>query len=312
MAILPFWRRWDVSNSGPVYSRSGNGLIKSEKLENAATRHFHAQVGMKYLSWLSFLLLAVSVFYADASLRPPSLTPRLAPHSAATASKGTASIVPMASNITSTTLSAPSTQWYRKFFDVAPAEMPKFFSLSFMMFWIVFIFTMTRDTKDTLIVTNCGAEAIAFLKVYGVLPAAALFMMLYAKMANHLHPQVISSLLSYYRFLILCRHSFTRHYLPLLPFMLSLALFCTRFAMCFTPFLCLQCSRDPPASLSSRIYSTTGHFHCIILYLICGARQAFLCCSGVVPMMWLALLRPSASTLCCHFWATSRLYSLDS
>ena len=34
-----------------------------------------------------------------------------------------------------------------------------------MMFWIVFVFTMTRDTKDTLIVTNCGAEAIAFLKV---------------------------------------------------------------------------------------------------------------------------------------------------
>jgi len=53
-----------------------------------------------------------------------------------------------------------------------------------MMFWIVFIFTMTRDTKDALVITNCGAEAIAFLKVYGVVPAAALFMVAYAQLAN--------------------------------------------------------------------------------------------------------------------------------
>ena len=165
--------------------------------ERGALWHFHARLGMKYTSWLSVLLLAVSVFYADASLRPPSLTPRLAPHTAAITSKEATYIVPMPTNITSTTITAPSTQWYRKFFDVAPAEMSKFLSLSLMMFWIVFIFTMTRDTKDTLIVTNCGAEAIAFLKVYGVLPAAALFMMLYAKMANHLHPQV-TSLLTYH------------------------------------------------------------------------------------------------------------------
>eukprot|EP00527_Entomoneis_sp_CCMP2396_P001767 CAMPEP_0198148786 /NCGR_PEP_ID=MMETSP1443-20131203/43264_1 /TAXON_ID=186043 /ORGANISM="Entomoneis sp., Strain CCMP2396" /LENGTH=466 /DNA_ID=CAMNT_0043813587 /DNA_START=570 /DNA_END=1973 /DNA_ORIENTATION=- len=44
--------------------------------------------------------------------------------------------------------------------------------------------TLTRDTKDTLIVTQCGAEAIAFLKIYGVLPAATAFIALYAKMSN--------------------------------------------------------------------------------------------------------------------------------
>jgi len=60
-----------------------------------------------------------------------------------------------------------------------------------MMFWIVFVFTMTRDTKDTLIVTNCGAEAIAFLKVYGVVPAAAGFMVLYARLANSLNPKTL-------------------------------------------------------------------------------------------------------------------------
>lgn len=67
---------------------------------------------------------------------------------------------------------------------IYPSEMPKFLCLSFMMFWIVFIFTMTRDTKDALVITNCGAEAIAFLKVYGVVPAAALFMVVYAQLAN--------------------------------------------------------------------------------------------------------------------------------
>ena len=79
--------------------------------------------------------------------------------------------------------------WYFSMFPIYPQELAKFFSLSFMMFWIVFVFTMTRDTKDALIVTNCGAEAIAFLKVYGVVPAAALFMVTYAKLANNLTPR---------------------------------------------------------------------------------------------------------------------------
>jgi TLC ATP/ADP transporter len=79
--------------------------------------------------------------------------------------------------------------WYFSVFPIYPKELAKFFSLSFMMFWIVFVFTMTRDTKDALIVTNCGAEAIAFLKVYGVVPAAALFMVTYAKLANNLTPR---------------------------------------------------------------------------------------------------------------------------
>lgn len=80
---------------------------------------------------------------------------------------------------------------YMQVFPIYPKELLKFFSLSMMMFWIVFVFTMTRDTKDTLIVTNCGAEAIAFLKVYGVVPAAAGFMILYARLANILAPRTL-------------------------------------------------------------------------------------------------------------------------
>ena len=35
---------------------------------------------------------------------------------------------------------------------VYPHELLKFLSLSMMMFWIVFVFTLTRDTKDTLVI----------------------------------------------------------------------------------------------------------------------------------------------------------------
>lgn len=80
---------------------------------------------------------------------------------------------------------------YTTIFPVYPKELVKFFSLSFMMFWIIFVFTMTRDTKDTLIVTNCGAEAISFLKVYGVVPAAGVFMLIYSKLANYFAPQTL-------------------------------------------------------------------------------------------------------------------------
>ena len=43
--------------------------------------------------------------------------------------------------------------------------MPKFFSMSAMMFMIIYIYTTVRDTKDTLVVSTCGAESITFLKV---------------------------------------------------------------------------------------------------------------------------------------------------
>ncbi|CAM9153908.1 unnamed protein product, partial [Chrysoparadoxa australica] len=70
-------------------------------------------------------------------------------------------------------------------FHIEAKELQKFFTMSAMMFCIIYVFTMTRDTKDTLIVTNCGAESIAFLKVYGVVPAAALFMIGYNFLSNH-------------------------------------------------------------------------------------------------------------------------------
>lgn len=63
-------------------------------------------------------------------------------------------------------------------------EITKFLLIGSIKFFIILALTLTRDTKDTLVVTQCGAEAIAFLKIYGVLPAATAFIALYSKMSN--------------------------------------------------------------------------------------------------------------------------------
>ncbi|GMI11575.1 hypothetical protein TrLO_g12242 [Triparma laevis f. longispina] len=67
-------------------------------------------------------------------------------------------------------------------------EIIKFWSVAGIKFFIVFVLTLTRDTKDTLMVTQCGAESIAFMKVYGVLPCAAIFIALYSKLDSYLGP----------------------------------------------------------------------------------------------------------------------------
>jgi ATP:ADP antiporter, AAA family len=65
-------------------------------------------------------------------------------------------------------------------------EVSKFLLIGTIKFFIILALTLTRDTKDTLVVTECGAEAIAFLKIYGVLPAATAFIALYSKLSNML------------------------------------------------------------------------------------------------------------------------------
>ena len=64
-------------------------------------------------------------------------------------------------------------------FPITKAELPVFGSLSLLNFFIIIVLTLTRDLKDTLVVTYMGAESIAFLKIYCVLPAACLQVMWY-------------------------------------------------------------------------------------------------------------------------------------
>ena len=70
-------------------------------------------------------------------------------------------------------------------------EVTKFLLIGSIKFFIILALTLTRDTKDTLVVTQCGAEAIAFLKIYGVLPAATAFIALYSKLSSVLGKEVL-------------------------------------------------------------------------------------------------------------------------
>ncbi len=74
------------------------------------------------------------------------------------------------------------------FFPVTNEEIKKFLPMALMMFCILFNYTVLRDTKDALVVNapGSGAEALAFLKLYGTTPVAILFMILYAKLASAL------------------------------------------------------------------------------------------------------------------------------
>lgn len=70
------------------------------------------------------------------------------------------------------------------FWPVHSHELKKLLPMFLMFFCISFNYTILRDTKDTLIVTSSGAETIPFLKVWGVVPAAVIFMLIYAKLSN--------------------------------------------------------------------------------------------------------------------------------
>ncbi|MDR2417048.1 MAG: NTP/NDP exchange transporter [Holosporales bacterium] len=65
-------------------------------------------------------------------------------------------------------------------------ELKKFLPMGLMMFCMLFNYSTLRTLKDSLVVPTCGAEVISAVKMWGVLPSAMLFVMLYAKLANSL------------------------------------------------------------------------------------------------------------------------------
>ncbi len=74
---------------------------------------------------------------------------------------------------------------------VEPHENKKFIPMALMMFCILFNYAMLRSIKDGFVVTSIGAEAISFLKTYGVLPSAVLSMIIYSKLVNSLSQQKV-------------------------------------------------------------------------------------------------------------------------
>lgn len=75
-------------------------------------------------------------------------------------------------------------RWRSMLWPIHNFELKKFLPMFFLFFFINFNYTILRDTKDTLIVTSAGAETITFLKFWGVVPGAVVFMLLFTKLSN--------------------------------------------------------------------------------------------------------------------------------
>lgn len=73
------------------------------------------------------------------------------------------------------------------------SELKKFLPMSIMMFLVLINYTLLRNTKDTLVITapSCGVEVIPFLKMWGVMPCAVLFFLIYTKLSNILSREAL-------------------------------------------------------------------------------------------------------------------------
>ena len=76
--------------------------------------------------------------------------------------------------------------WRKLLWPIHSFEVKKFLPMGIMMFCILFIYTVLRDTKDAMLVNapGAGAESLAFAKGIGVTASAVIFMLLYTKAAN--------------------------------------------------------------------------------------------------------------------------------
>ena len=73
-----------------------------------------------------------------------------------------------------------SLQSIRKvFWPIFGKEHIKFLPLAFMMFFILFNYSMLRSLKDAMVVTEVGSESIGFIKTYFVFPSAILLTLVY-------------------------------------------------------------------------------------------------------------------------------------
>jgi AAA family ATP:ADP antiporter len=81
--------------------------------------------------------------------------------------------------------------WMHVIWPISLHECKKFLPMAFMMFLILFNYSTLRSVKDGFVVTNVGAEAISFLKMYVVFPCAILAMIVYSKLCNIMTQQKV-------------------------------------------------------------------------------------------------------------------------
>lgn len=63
-------------------------------------------------------------------------------------------------------------------------ELSKFIISSLVMLCTLYVLSILKGSKDTLIVIELGAELISTIKLYGVLPFAVIFTLIYIKLTN--------------------------------------------------------------------------------------------------------------------------------
>ncbi|GHU18745.1 ADP,ATP carrier protein 1 [Alphaproteobacteria bacterium] len=76
------------------------------------------------------------------------------------------------------------TGWRSILWPIHDFELKKFLPMAVMMMCILFNYSVLRGTKDSLVTTSMGAKTIPTLKLWFVLPAAVLFMIVYSKLSN--------------------------------------------------------------------------------------------------------------------------------
>jgi AAA family ATP:ADP antiporter len=86
----------------------------------------------------------------------------------------------------SQTVNQEFSSWRKLLWPIHSHEIKKFLPMGIMMFCILFVYTVLRDTKDAILVNapGAGAESLAFAKGIGVTASAVIFMILYTKAAN--------------------------------------------------------------------------------------------------------------------------------
>ncbi|QVL57418.1 MAG: NTP/NDP exchange transporter [Simkaniaceae bacterium] len=83
-------------------------------------------------------------------------------------------------------------KWRSRLWPIHRFELKKLIPMVLLFFFILFNYTILRDTKDTLVVTAAkGSHVIPFLKLWAVLPSAFIFMIMYAKLSNKLSKTVL-------------------------------------------------------------------------------------------------------------------------
>ncbi|WP_419835803.1 NTP/NDP exchange transporter [Endozoicomonas atrinae] len=87
----------------------------------------------------------------------------------------------------------PFSVWRARLWPVHGYELKKVIPMILMFYLVLFVYTILRDTKDTLVITGhgSGAEIIPFLKLWVNVPFAILFTISYAKLSNVLRRNML-------------------------------------------------------------------------------------------------------------------------